>query len=172
MSFIRIAARFLETKTVGPLAFVVRTMAAAALLGMVLVTMIDITGRRFGLPILGTYEIVSYLLVVTFFFALCYTGTQKFHHAIEMVTSRFPPQNRFYLLTVMYLIAAIMCGLISRQTAVYALAEMRHGVTGYLLTSVPVYPFIFVASFSLLIQSWLFLVQSIYFLGEATGRED
>lgn len=171
MSVIRIAARFLEGKTFLPLGKGVGIAAAIALVGMMMVVVIEAFGRQFSLPILGTYEIVSYLLVFTFVFGLCYTGAKKYHLAIGILTSRFQPRARLLLLTVNYLISALACAIISWRTFIYTQIQIELGTTGVLLKSVPIYPFVFVVALGMAIQAWFFLVQFIYYLGEATGRE-
>ena len=70
----------------GVLRFCVNALAAVgclAIVAMALVTVADVVGRQFGLPVPGAYDIVRLLGAVAIFCALPLTKAVKGHIAIE-----------------------------------------------------------------------------------------
>jgi TRAP-type C4-dicarboxylate transport system permease small subunit len=65
-------------------------IASAALLGVVLLTVVNIITRRFGWAIPGAYELTELIMPVTIGFALAYTAITKGHIAMNLLVSRLP----------------------------------------------------------------------------------
>lgn len=169
-SSIRTAARFLETKGF-TLLRLFGAMGGVLLLAMMMVVVVDAIGRRFfGQPIQGTYEAVSFLLVLLVFLAMGYCGAKKGHFVINLVTSHLQLKVRLIIVTITYFVSAVLCWGLGRQLVVFALHQKAVHATGREFTFVPVYPFILVAAFCSLVLGCVFLVQTMYFLREATER--
>jgi TRAP-type C4-dicarboxylate transport system permease small subunit len=172
LAFITTAARVLEERTSSLLSFL-GAFSAAGMVAMVLLTVGDAIGRRFFLsPIYGSYEGVGFLLSIAFFFSLCYCTARKGHFAIDVATSRFPPRVRQYIVTIMYLISAIVLWLLASQLVVLALKVKATNLTGAQFTFLPVYIFVLVGAFCAVMTGWGFLVQFISGLVKAIERTD
>lgn len=63
-------------------------IAGVAVVAMIVVTCIDVVGRRFGHPLKGTYDIVEILGAITIAGGLPYTTACKGHVAIEFFFQR------------------------------------------------------------------------------------
>jgi TRAP-type C4-dicarboxylate transport system permease small subunit len=63
-------------------------VAGAAVVAMIVVTCIDVVGRRFGHPLKGTYDIIEILGAITIAGGLPYTTACKGHVAIEFFFQR------------------------------------------------------------------------------------
>lgn len=171
LTSMRTAARFLETRGF-TLLRVFGATGGVLLLVMMVVVVADAVGRRFfGHPIQGTYEAVSFLLVLLVFVAMGYCGAKKGHFVINLVTSRLQPKVRLIIVTITYFVSAVLCWGLGRQLVVFALHQKAVHATGREFTFVPVYPFILVAAFCALVLGFVFLVQTMYFLGETKGEK-
>ena len=167
LASIRTAARFLEERT-SFLFSALGAISAAGLIAMIMITVADATGRRlFSLPIYGSYESVTLLLSVVFFSSLSYCTIKRGHFAIDVMTSRFPPRVRLYMVTIMYLVSALLSWLLASQLVVLSLKLKAAHLTGTQFTFLPVYPFGLFGALCLIVVGWAFLVQFINFLVKA-----
>jgi len=166
----RTVARLLEERT----SFLLNVLGAfigVGLVAMVMVTVVDAFGRRFfSSPIYGSYESVTLLLSVVFFASLSYCTVKKGHFAIDIATSRFSPRVRLYIVTIMYILSALVSWLIAWQLVVLSISLRAKNLTGTEFTSLPIYPFGLFGAFCLIIVGWAFLVQFINFLAEVADR--
>jgi TRAP-type C4-dicarboxylate transport system permease small subunit len=167
VSSIRTAARFLEERT-SLLFNVLGAFSSVGLIAMMMITVLDATGRRFfSFPIYGSYEGVSFLLSGVFFFSLCYCTAKKGHFAIDVVTSRFSPKIRLFIVTVMHIVSALITWLVGSQLVVLAMKLKGANLTGAQLTFVPIYILVLVGAFCLIVTGWGFFVQFIGLLARA-----
>ena len=66
-----------------------------ALIGMMGLITVDVILRNtVGKPILGSYELIQFLMVITIFFAVPYTAIHDGHVTVDLVYERFPPKMR------------------------------------------------------------------------------
>ena len=167
---IRTAARVLEERTSWLLS-VLGAFSVAGLVAMMLLTVGDAIGRRFFLsPVYGSYEAVSFMLSLAFFFSLCYCTARKGHFAVDIVTSRFSPRVRLYLVTIMHLVSALLLWLLASQLVVIAIKLKATNLTGAQFTFFPVYILVFIGAFCSVMTGWGFLVQFMNLLVKAIER--
>lgn len=67
-------------------------VGAVSLVGIMLLVVANIITRLCGSAIMGTFELINFMIVVTVAFALGYTALKKGHIVVEIVTSRFSPR--------------------------------------------------------------------------------
>lgn len=91
---------------------VVGGLAVAAMIG---VTVADVVGRRFGLPVKGAYDLVRVLGAVAMACALPLTKAVKGHIAIEYFFQKLGSRGRAALDTVMRLVLLGLFGLLAWQ---------------------------------------------------------
>ncbi len=72
-------------------------VAALAIVVMILVTCVDVVGRRLGYPLKGTYDIVELLGAIMIAGALPYTTACKGHVAIEFLLQKLSRRGRIVL---------------------------------------------------------------------------
>jgi TRAP-type C4-dicarboxylate transport system permease small subunit len=167
LATIRTAARFLEERT-SFLFSALGAISAAGLIAMIMVTVVDATGRRFfSFPIYGSYESVTLLLSVVFFSSLSYCTKKRGHFAVDVATSHFPPRVRLYMATIMYLVSGLLSWLLASQLVVLSLKLKATHLTGTQFTSLPVYPFGLFGALCLIAVGWIFLVQFLNLLVKA-----
>lgn len=108
---------------------------------MTLLTCADVILRLFGHPIQGTYEMIGFLgsLVVTF--SLAYTSIEKGHIAVEIFVEKLPGRLQILIDGIGALVGLVLFGLISWQSAVYAMDLKQSGEVSMTL-QMPIYPFL------------------------------
>lgn len=142
--------------------------SAIGLIGMMMITVVDATGRRFfSFTIYGGYEGVSFALSGVFFFSLCYCTAKKGHFAIDVMTSRFSPRARVWIITIMNLVSSLVCWVLASQLVALAMKLKANNLTGAQLTFVPVYILALVGAFCLFMTGWGFFVQFVGQLARA-----
>lgn len=65
-------------------------IAGLALAFMLIFTLTDVVLRAFGMPIVGDYEIISYLGAVVVGFAIPYTSLLKGHIIVDFLLTKLP----------------------------------------------------------------------------------
>ena len=83
-------------------------VAGAALIGIMLLTGLDILGRAFGRPIPGAYEIVSFAGGLVIGLAVPVTSKAKGHVFVDLLLARLPGRPRFILVVITRLMAVVI----------------------------------------------------------------
>ena len=102
----------------GVLRWTTHAMAAVggcAVAGIVLVTVGDVVGRRFGLPVKGAYDLVRVLGAIAMACALPLTKAVKGHIAIEYFFQKMGARGRAATDTLMRLVLLALFGLLAWQ---------------------------------------------------------
>ncbi|MDR0994573.1 MAG: TRAP transporter small permease subunit [Verrucomicrobiota bacterium] len=92
-------------------------VGALAILGMMLVTVADVLGRQFGLPVKGAYDIVRALGAVAMVCALPITKAVKGHIAIEYFFQKMARRGRVVTDTLMRLLLLVFFVLLTVEFA-------------------------------------------------------
>lgn len=79
-------------------------VAGLAVAAMIIVTCVDVVGRRLGYPLAGAYDLVEILGAVSIIGALPYTTACKGHVAIEFLPHKLSPRGRTVLATLVALV--------------------------------------------------------------------
>jgi TRAP-type C4-dicarboxylate transport system permease small subunit len=147
-------------------------IGAVALVTMMLITVADAFGRRFlALPVYGAYELTVLLLIIVFFASFTYCTIFKGHFVINIITSRLSGKVRCYVVTIMYLVSALICFLIAAELVIYAIKMKASNLTGTQFTYIPMYIFVLFGVLCTAISGWGFLLQFIAYLIEALDRK-
>ena len=167
LSSIKSTAGFLEKHT-ATFFHVLGVFSAIGLVAMMMITVVDATGRRFfAFTIYGGYEAVSLILSGVFFFSLCYCTAKRGHFAIDVMTSRFSPKVQLWIIIIMNLVSAIMCWILASQLIALAIKLKANNLTGAQLTFVPMYILALVGVFCLVMTGWGFFIHFISMLVKA-----
>lgn len=124
---------------------VVTWIAAAALVMIVVITVIHVVGRYlFNYPLTGSVEISQLMLVATAFFAVAYTEVVKGHISFDEVVDRFPQRARAITMSIMYLAGAAYFIVLSWREVVLGISYLvpRIGETDVL--HIPIAPTMFI----------------------------
>ena len=143
-------------------------MGAGVLVAMMLVITTDVCLRYFfNRSILGTYEIVSYMMVVIVGLGIAHTAVEKGHINVDLVVSRFPPGTQAIIESIVTLVGCILFCFIAWQSVIQAKTQQLAGTTSEVL-GVPVYPFVWVVFAGSAVLTAVLLYQFAESLSRAT----
>ncbi|GAK53049.1 TRAP transporter, DctQ-like membrane protein [Candidatus Moduliflexus flocculans] len=117
-------------------------IAALALFSMMCLTCADVVLRLFRHPIRGTYEMVSFLGVITVSFALAHTSIHKGHVAVSLVVEHFSKKWQGIVELLVSAASVVLFALISWRSVVYARSFQLSGEVSPTL-QLPFYPIIY-----------------------------
>ena len=127
---------------VGRLASICNGVAAAAVVGMMALTCVDVFLRFIRHPIPGTYEIVGLLGAVFASFSLARTTVDRGHIAVDFLVQRLPRRLQQLVEALNAGICALLFTVISRQCVLYAQDLKASGEVSMTL-QMPIHPFVF-----------------------------
>jgi TRAP-type C4-dicarboxylate transport system permease small subunit len=99
-------------------------VAALAIVVMVLVTCVDVVGRRLGHPLKGTYDIVELLSAIMIAGALPYTTACRGHVAVEFLAQKLPRRVRIVVEVGVQSVSILMFALLTWRFVQYG-GELR-----------------------------------------------
>ncbi|MBN2159751.1 MAG: TRAP transporter small permease [Spirochaetes bacterium] len=140
-------------------------VAAAAVLIMMTVTVLDVILRAFKSPLPGVFEIVGMLGAVAISFSLAYTSVEKGHIAVEILVQKLSERAQA-LLSALYSLAGLFLFLLAAWVCSdFALDLMRSGEVS-LTIKMPTYPFVFGISLGSLLLSFVLFMDMVKSLRE------
>ncbi len=98
-----------------------------SILGMIVVTVADVVGRRFGFPVKGAYDLVRVLGAVAMGCALPLTKAVKGHIAIEYFFQKMGRRGRAGTDTAMRLILLALFGLLAWEFSLQGINFRQSG---------------------------------------------
>ena len=106
---------------------VVKRVGGAALVGMMLMTCVDVITRYFGHPVFGAVEIVCFLGVLVLACAMPYTHLEKGHVGVELLMRRLPPKPQALVDSVTGFLSTVLFALVAWQMFLYAQTMKKTG---------------------------------------------
>jgi TRAP-type C4-dicarboxylate transport system permease small subunit len=117
-------------------------IAAGVLSAMMFLIMTDVILRYvFNSPIVGSYEIVQYMMTVLVSFAVVYCGYKRSHVSVDIVFDQLPPRPRSIVAFLGSLIVLILFILIARENVLYIKETYDQKLTSTILY-IPTFPFV------------------------------
>ena len=104
------------------LRIVIHMMVVASGIGiftMIAVTCADVILRRFGVPIIGAYDIVKIAGALTLSFALPYTTAVKGHVAIEYFFHKFNRKTRIMVDSILRIMSMTLFAFLGYRSFIY-----------------------------------------------------
>jgi tripartite ATP-independent transporter DctM subunit len=124
---------------------------------MMVVTTVDVLLRFFlNLPILGSIEITSFLLLLTILLGIPYAESRKQHVTINILVSNVPDGVRLPLETITYWLGMGFFSIVTWQSYEY-FVRMRKLQASTAVLHLPVWPFVLVMVFAFALVSIVFL---------------
>ena len=130
-------------KVTRPISMWVNGIGTVTLVAMVVLTVVDVTGRAFfNSPLLGIIDIQQFLLLVLIFLAIAYCQFEKRHVRVTILTARFPQSIRAIIDSGTYILGIFVFAIVVWQTIRYGRLVWEQGMTGGIL-GWPAPPFVF-----------------------------
>lgn len=122
-----------------------KAIAAACLVGMMLLTCTDVVGRFFKHPVFGSVELVTFLAVLAVALSLPHTHEAKGHIGVELVVRKFSPRTQGAIDMITGITSLILFGLVSWRMFDYAMKIRASGEVSMNL-QLPEYMIIFIVA--------------------------
>ena len=157
-------------KRVYPFVNWVNNVAMAALAAMMFLTAADVALRyTINKPIVGSYELTAYLMVVWVAFAIGETAVEHGHVNVDIVVQRMKKRPRAILLIVTNFLCIVLFAVVAWRTFVHATKATATGAVSAAL-GVPEYPFIYLCGVGLVLLTVVFIIQFLESIAEALGQ--
>lgn len=136
----------------GIFSYILSRLGCVALCSMMGLTVVDVLGRYvFNSPILGAFEITSFLVSILVFSFLGYAQSQKAHVTVDILVNAFSEKAQSVVKLINYTIALFIMILISWKGFEKAVESMETGDSPMNLP-VPIHPFVFFMAFGCVIM--------------------
>jgi TRAP-type C4-dicarboxylate transport system permease small subunit len=137
---------------------------AGGMLGLMFLIVADVGLRYlFDHPIVSSYELIMFMMVIVVFSALSYTATEDGHVTVDLVVARLPKGAQRFVKVVTTLLSGALFALIAQQNIVRAEALRVEGLISQIL-HIPVYPFYLFTAFGCGLLSLVLLLNVLDFL--------
>lgn len=112
---------------IGKLVLGLAWVAGGGIIGMMLITCIDVIGRAFGHPLTGSYDLVKILGVITMAGALPYTTAIKGHVAVEFFFLKLPRKARVWVDSINRIVISGLFGILCVYSIQYGISLKHAG---------------------------------------------
>ena len=142
---------------------------ALVMIGLMLLTVGDVVLRYFfNAPILGSFELTEFILVVMVFFAIPWATVKKANVRVDLFVGRLPLRVRTIFDIVTCFMGLIVTALFAWYTVPQAIYIWRlYSVSDML--EIPVYPFYFMVAFGFFLLFFVLVANLIEFIKKAKG---
>jgi TRAP-type C4-dicarboxylate transport system permease small subunit len=156
-------------KILSPVMPVFSNIGAYIIIVMMLLTVVDVVGRRFfNKPVPGSYELSEFMLVIVVFLAIAYCEFTRGHVTIDLVVSRFRKRTQNIINSTMYILTLVAFVLLTWRLFVDAAGQVGGTISGIL--RIPVFPFIYIAALGCAFLSLVVLMHLLQFILEALRK--
>ena len=138
---------------------------------MMFLTAADVIGRYFfNSPVLGSFEITEYLMVIVMATSLAYCGIHKGHVVIELISDRLSKRAQITLGCVTSFLSVVLFGIIAWQTFIY-IGDMAASKVATTVLRVPAWPFVIVLAVGFTVFFLVLLLHFLEYLSKALNNE-
>ena len=154
-------------KTVTSVVNKIGLLGAFTMIGLMMLTVADVFLRKFfNAPILGSFEITEYLLVVLVFFAIPWAALKKANVKVDLIVGKFPKRVQAAFSSVTCLLSVIITAFFGWYTIPQAVYIFKLGSVSDML-EIPYYPFYFFVAFGFFILMFVLVANLIEFVRKA-----
>jgi TRAP-type C4-dicarboxylate transport system permease small subunit len=133
-----------------------RIVGLACLVGMMLLTCVDVVGRKFGHPIFGSVELVGFMATMAVAFALPYTHQVGAHIGVDVLVQLFSPKTQAVIELCTHLVSLALFAVVTWQMFLYANTIQKSGTVSMSL-ELPEHAIIYTVAVCFLIFSLVIL---------------
>jgi TRAP-type C4-dicarboxylate transport system permease small subunit len=137
-----------------------KVLGAVCLVGMTLLTFIDVVGRYFGHPVFGSVEMVGFMATLAVAMALPYTHHVQGHIGVEILVRLLPERARVLIDVVTGLLGLTLFAIVTWQMTLYA-SDMRASGEVSISLELPEYVVIYAVAFCLLIFTGIIVINIV-----------
>lgn len=115
------------SKVLNKFSGLLKLLGAAALTGLVLLTVVDVIGRYFKHPILGSMDLAEFLAVIVMAAALPYTYKLEGHVGVEILVRLFSTKTQLIMDLCTRIMTLVLFSLVTWQMVLYAMHMYKTG---------------------------------------------
>jgi TRAP-type C4-dicarboxylate transport system permease small subunit len=142
-----------------------QTIAGTGLVFMMALTVLDITMRMLGRPIVGAIELISFSGAVIIGFAVPYSSWKQAHVIVDFVTQRLSLRGKRIMELITKFVGLILFLFIGINFILYSLTLMKTGEVSAGLR-IPYYPITFGLALSCFLESLTLFAGLLRAVGE------
>jgi TRAP-type C4-dicarboxylate transport system permease small subunit len=158
-------------RKLSPVTAVSNAIGMVALAAMMFLTTIDVIGRKtLNAPVMGSYEVIQFLMAVTVGLGIAHCGIKKGHINIDFITMHLSKRVNGILGIVTGFIALVIIGLATWQTSIYITMQAKTNVQSSVLL-IPIYPFVGIAAFGLALFWFVLLIHWLEFMQQGLSKD-
>jgi TRAP-type C4-dicarboxylate transport system permease small subunit len=146
-----------------------KIIGAGCLVGMMLLTCVDVVGRAFGHPIFGSVEIVGFMATLAVVMAMPYTHQVQGHIGVEIIVRLFSEKTQTIIDICTGSISLILFAIVAWRMTVYADTMKKSGEVSMNL-ELPEYLVIYVTAFCLLTFTLIILRDILNNIGKLYSK--
>jgi TRAP-type C4-dicarboxylate transport system permease small subunit len=157
-------------KIIKPVSTVFNAIGMVTLAAMMFLTAIDVILRKaINAPIVGSYEIIQFMMGITVAFGLAYCAVEKGHVTVDIIENRLSKRTRGIVHITTGLLGIVIASLISWQTCAYIVSLYQsHLLSSVLL--IPVYPLVALVAFGIIMFTLVLVIHLLEFIQEVKGE--
>lgn len=142
-------------------------IGALTMVGLMLLTVADVGLRYiFNAPILGSFELTEFSLILLVFFAIPWGTAQKVNVRVDLIVGKFPARLRAIFDSVTCFISLLVIALFAWYTVPQAIYMMKLGSESDML-EIPLYPFYFIVALGFFLLFFVLIANLIDLINEA-----
>lgn len=158
-------------KISGLFSYVFARIGCLALFMMMCLTVVDVFGRFvFNSPILGSFEITQYLIVVMVFSFIGYAQSSRWHVNVDILVNSFPKKAQSLIDLFNFTVGLVLLFLITWMGFEKALESLATGDKPMNLP-IPQYPFVFFMALGCGVMCIEFFRDILRIFGKNTKKE-
>ena len=145
-----------------------RIMGLWCLVGMMLLTCVDVVGRKFGHPIFGSVELVGFMATMAVAFALPYTHQAGAHIGVEVLVQLLPEKTQTIVALCTHVVSMALFAIVTWQMTLYAETIRKSGTVSMSL-ELPEYLVIYVVAICFLLFSLTIIRDIVKYVNQLRG---
>jgi TRAP-type C4-dicarboxylate transport system permease small subunit len=137
-----------------------KSIGAACLMGMTLLTCVDVVGRFFRHPVFGSVELVTVMATIAVAAAMPFTHKEQGHIGVEILVRLLSPKKQCMMDIFTGVLSLILFAIVTWRMTTYA-ADIRDSGEVSLNLQLPTYVFIYFIAFCCLVFTLIILQEII-----------
>ena len=146
-----------------------RIAGISCLMGMTLLTCVDVVGRKFNHPVPGSVELVGFMATLAVALALPYTHRARAHIGVEILVRLLSDKAQMVIDLVMSIVAFALFAVVTWQMVLYARTIQLSGTVSMSL-ELPEHLMIYCTAIGFLIFTLTILRDIVEFISRLRGR--
>ena len=146
-----------------------RVAGICCLMGMTLLTCVDVVGRKFNHPLPGSVELVGFMATLAVALALPYTHRARAHIGVEILVRPLSERVQTVIDLCMSVVALVLFTVVTWQMVLYARTIQLSGTVSMSL-ELPEHLLIYCTAVCFLVFALTILRDIVEFVGRLRGR--